>query len=241
MMIDTIGAISDNVENRRVEYSDNVIHGRQPTGAVRSVLRTLSVFLATTAIGLSSVSSPRLQSECLAASVRWQVATCKAADLDGDLQPDFTLSEQQPGSINPFHSVSVHLSRGETAQELVLPAGRSALSISLRDVDGDGDLDIVLIGGLNQTVGVFINDGNGNFSSDEQDRYVTAPSTAGTGLGAPRSPDSCMCGECHKQSGCATARDRESSELLHLAPGPRAETQSIHPRRLSAPHQSRAP
>ena len=48
--------------------------------------------------------------------------------------------------------------------------------IGLNDLDGDGDLDLVLAGG--QTIGIFENDGNGNFT-DRSANYGPASTYSG--------------------------------------------------------------
>ena len=139
--------------------------------------RTLALLLAISALALASQPASDIERDCLAASIRWRQFGCAVSDLDGDHQADFAFPAPAYGSAHRPAFLAVHLSGTQAAYELPLPAGRPALAFVLRDVNGDGYVDIALIGGLNQTVGVFLNDGSGRFEFDLLDRYLTAPST----------------------------------------------------------------
>ena len=133
----------------------------------------LSVAVWTLVVCAGTVLAQRpseLALDCLTANVRSQQRVCVAADIDADHHPDYAFSP-----AGRRLSLSLRLSAGDTTVELVAPPGREAYSYALRDVDGDGDLDIALLGAADQTVGVFLNDGDGGFVFDAQDRFLSAP------------------------------------------------------------------
>jgi hypothetical protein len=87
-----------------------------------------------------------------------------AADFDGDMQPE--IATLRPGSSTPdghWHHVSIALSSGRPSTFSV--ASREALlHLFPRDVDEDGDTDLVLVRPLaNEPIGVWLNEGSGQF------------------------------------------------------------------------------
>jgi hypothetical protein len=215
---------------------------RRPTSRrVCVVFRTVALVLATGALALASRPAADVERDCIAASIRWHQFGCAVSDLDGDHQADFAFPVQVYGSANRPASISVHLSSTQGAYELTLPAGRPALAFVLRDVNGDGYVDIALIGGLNQTVGVFLNNGSGRFEFDILDRYVTAPSTDFSQLSPPGRSASWLCATWNSGSQPAALRGRRRTDFLNNAAvhGPVHEPVDL-PRFLDLP-RNRAP
>ncbi len=116
--------------------------------------------------------------DCVAAALHRFAAGCVVASLDTDDQLDVAMGLEPAGSGRFAGTISIHLSNGKADQHLALPHnGQSVFGLFARDVDGDGDLDIALTGGGNQTLGVYLNDGSGQFKFDESDSYITEPNT----------------------------------------------------------------
>jgi len=151
-------------------------------------LRTpaLLLCLATAACAFPAHADPAR--DCVAANARIRPAICAASDLDGDRLADYAISRGFLGSSARHASISVHLSSTPDPYLLLLPDGLMASSFVFRDVDGDGRLDIALLGGLNETVGVFLNAGSGRFEFDREGRYLTAPSRDSSALAPPSHP-----------------------------------------------------
>jgi hypothetical protein len=85
------------------------------------------------------------------------------ADLDGDLFPELVLAGSLtiPGNA-PLSKLSVLKNYfGTFLPAVAYTANNHPLSISARDVDSDGDPDILLVNPAAGAVSVFVNDGNG--------------------------------------------------------------------------------
>ena len=154
-----------------------------------TIPRILGLFVLAVAAAFGAETEIARRTECLTASAAiGSFRGCAVSDLDGDHQADYAISQRisthgRPGSI------SVHLSRTQSDAELVVPDGVSAHSFILRDVNGDGDLDVALLGSLDQTVGVFLNRGQGRFEFEKGGLYLTSPCSESHGLSVPYSPE----------------------------------------------------
>ena len=156
----------------------------------RNIILTLASLVLCGAAAQALPSSTRAERDCLAASVRWSRFACAVSDLDGDHKADYAIVESSSGVVGRAGVLSIRLSSTTDVREVPLPEGRPALAFALRDMNGDGHVDIALIGGLNQTIGVLLNDGSGKFEFDFLDRYLTAPDPDNSGLTSPlRSPE----------------------------------------------------
>ncbi|HLI86309.1 MAG TPA: VCBS repeat-containing protein [Bryobacteraceae bacterium] len=94
-------------------------------------------------------------------------------DFDGDHRTDLVYARPQ-GSLNGTYryQVEVRLTAESGFSFAVASGTAGGLRISTRDVDGDQDLDLVItsaFGGLR--VGVWINDGHGNFTQGVAESY----------------------------------------------------------------------
>ena len=87
------------------------------------------------------------------------------ADFDGDNQPDFaTVQLGQHGRAEGRYSIGFQLSSGPR-QSIVITAPVGGLQVTLRDVNGDNSLDlIVTTEWLRKPVAVLLNDGHGHFT-----------------------------------------------------------------------------
>jgi VCBS repeat protein len=89
-------------------------------------------------------------------------------DLDGDLTPDRVRSTAVGADRQGFaYSVEFEMSAGRASAPIAVHAGNPwGLRIMPRDVDGDHDLDLVVTSGeFGEAVDVWINDGQGGFTS----------------------------------------------------------------------------
>lgn len=205
------------------------------------VFRTLVLLLLSGTLALAAQPAPDVERDCIASSIRWRQFGCAVSDLDGDSQADFAFPVTDYGSTHRPAFLSIHLSSTPTIYELSLPADRPALAFVLRDVNGDGYVDIALIGGLNQTVGVFLNDGSGRFEFDRLDRYVTAPSTDFSQLGPPSRATVSLCEAWNSASQPAAVRAERRLDGVESAALCRADIDPVDLLRFSDPPRSRAP
>jgi len=94
------------------------------------------------------------------------------ADLDGDLQPDVaTVRVEGIGPVTTHYRIELQLSAGLSGA-IAVNAPFGGLLVTPRDVDGDSDLDlIVTTSRLHLPVGIWINDGRGQFSAANPAAY----------------------------------------------------------------------
>jgi len=95
-------------------------------------------------------------------------------DLDGDRKIDIAQSREidRSGSGH-FYGVELRLSHdGQSGSFTFSSPDGLGVSVAAMDVDGDHDLDLVISGRLlGQRIGVWINDGNGEFTQDLHGLY----------------------------------------------------------------------
>jgi hypothetical protein len=116
-----------------------------------------------------------------------------------------------------------------------------ASSFIFRDVDGDGRPDIALLGGFNETVGVFLNAGSGRFEFDHEGRYLTAPSRDLSEIAPPLHSPVCDCAELSPGSDCAVCSYAGAAYELPAGSARVAESRSTLTRRPHGVVHSRAP
>jgi hypothetical protein len=205
------------------------------------VLRIPGLFVCAAAVALSLPSRPALERECVIANVEAHPAACLVSDLDGDRQADYAVSIDLAGqSLHPA-SISIHLSSAPQGYQLLLPDGLSVLSFIFRDVDGDGHPDIALLGGFNETVGVFLNDGSGGFRFDSRDRYLTPPNHDLSEMAPPPLARASDCAEPGSGSSCAVSSQSRVVGKLHAASMPIAHRPTGLDRCCFSSARSRAP
>lgn len=161
--------------------------------------------------------STAVERECMAASIRAHRAVCAVSDLDDDRQADYALTNDLAGSPARPAAILILLSGTREPYQLLLPQGLVASSFTFRDVNGDGKLDLALLGGLNETVGVFLNEGSGRFQFDRQERYLTAPSRDSSEMSLPPRAWLCDCVEPSSGSHHAVCSDPDVAHALPAA------------------------
>jgi hypothetical protein len=141
------------------------------------LLRTLILLSLLGLTGLSATANPDVQKPLVTPS--GPGLPFAIADFDGDLRPDLASIEAGPNnSGNASYSIQLQLtSSGRQFIQLVAPAG--GLSITARDVNGDGSIDLILsTAGFREPVAIFLNDGHGRFSRVELSDFPEAFTTA---------------------------------------------------------------
>jgi hypothetical protein len=105
-------------------------------------------------------------------------------DLNADGRPDYVIADRiARGAAGFEYSVELSIS-GLASQSVTFDSRESALAVSLRDVDHDQDLDVVVSSELSTTiVRVWLNDGRGAFveaaSAGTSGDWHAGPSLAG--------------------------------------------------------------
>lgn len=142
-----------------------------------TVLRLIA--LALWAASALSVASPVLAASALPPSQSltttpplWNYGGA-IADLDGDGRSDLAIVTSKSWGPKTFrYKVELALSSGVGPSSFSVFAEEGGLRILPRDVDGDGDLDLVIISARSfAPVGVWINDGHGGFTQGDETTY----------------------------------------------------------------------
>jgi len=94
-------------------------------------------------------------------------------DVDGDGLPDIYLTSNQ-GSNALYRNLGDFHFEDITARAGVAMTGRHSTGAVFADVDGDGDLDL-LVSTLGGGVALFLNDGHGSFTERTQDAGLGSP------------------------------------------------------------------
>ncbi len=123
-------------------------------------------------VGLAS--KPRAHPPLLPSVVSTSMGQSLAiTDLDGDGRPDLAFIKAEGWGPNGLeHRIELHLTSGAGPRFLKVYAGLAGLRISHRNLDDDGDRDLVITTEWSLTpVAVFINDGHGRFTEADPDAY----------------------------------------------------------------------
>jgi hypothetical protein len=121
----------------------------------------------------ASAASSRQASQVPTNTPPWQDYGGAIADLDGDGRNDLaTVRSNIRGPKTFRYQVELALSSRKGVSSFSVSAEEGGLRIVPRDVDGDGDLDLVITSARSLTpVGVWINDGHGGFTQGDSTAY----------------------------------------------------------------------
>jgi hypothetical protein len=110
------------------------------------------------------------------------------ADLDGDRHADMAIAHPRGRVDGAYrYQIEIVLSAQPYGAFEIESGPVAGLRITARDVDGDHDLDLVITDAFTrETVGVWINDGNGQFTRAEAENcWKPAPQSADYTLADP--------------------------------------------------------
>ena len=115
-------------------------------------------------------------------------------DLDGDTQSDRVRSTAiGPDGLEYRYNIEFEMSTGRIHKPISILSGDAwGLQIASRDVDGDHDMDLVVTGGTpRHPLGVWTNDGDGNFTGAGVQQFSTSVWLDDISFRAvsPRTPD----------------------------------------------------
>jgi len=103
------------------------------------------------------------------------------ADLDGDGRPDFAIVRAEGWDSKGLrYRIELQLTTRVSPSSFSVSAEKGGLRIFPRDVDGDGDLDLVVMSAWTLApVGVWINNGHGEFTQGDLTAYPRSIWTEG--------------------------------------------------------------
>jgi hypothetical protein len=106
------------------------------------------------------------------------------ADLDGDGRPDLAIVRAEGRSVKGFYyRVELQLSAHLGTSSFKLSAPQGGLHIVARDVNDDGELDLVITSAWSHSpVSVWINDGHGTFTESDSAAYPKSIWIEGPGI-----------------------------------------------------------
>jgi len=114
-------------------------------------------------------------------------------DLNADGRPDFAIADRVGRGIDGFeYAIELSIAGGRS-ESVEFDSDLDALNITLRDVDRDRDLDVVVTGAVSRSiVAVWLNDGAGQFHRVAPAAYSTTWIAASSSLTDSPSPDSAL-------------------------------------------------
>jgi len=106
------------------------------------------------------------------------------ADLDGDRHADVAIVKPEGWSARGFeYRIELRLTTRAGTSSFKVAGETGGLRIVARDVDGDGDLDLVIKSARSLApVGVWINDGHGRFTEGDPGAYPPSIWSEGPGV-----------------------------------------------------------
>ena len=133
-------------------------------------------------------------------------------DLNADGRPDYVIADRIGRGASGFeYAVELWIS-GLASQSVTFDSRESALAVSLRDVDHDQDLDVVVSSELSPTVvRVWLNDGRGAFA-EAASTGTSGDWHAGRSLAGDAGADQAMAAE------SVSRRADEGAGAVHTCP-----------------------
>jgi hypothetical protein len=141
------------------------------------------MFWALSAVSTASETPAAFAAEFTASSSLWDQGSA-VGDLDGDGRPDLAIVRQKGRSAGGFrYQVEINLTTRTSPTCFSVSASEGGLNIIPRDVDGDGDLDLVITSAWSLSpVGLWINDGHGGFTQGDPSAYPQSIWTESSGI-----------------------------------------------------------
>jgi len=146
---------------------------RCPRPLASSLILCVLWAMAATCLGYEVPHSLTLRQS--ASSAAWDQGGA-TADFDGDGRPDLAIVRAEGQGAKGFsYRVELQLSTRRDLSFFPVSAAPGGLHIVPRDVNGDGELDLVITSAWSRApVGVWINDGHGVFTQGDAEVYPTA-------------------------------------------------------------------
>ena len=164
------------------------------------------------------------------------------ADFNTDGRPDFAVADHTGRRTDGFGYRIEFSIAGEASRLVTFESTHEAVTIHVADVDRDNDLDLVVgAPASGETVGVWLNDGAGHFTSSDI-RHAPAAIRAVQALGTGAPSGVVRAAELPPREtgpGVPTARDRFSRRGVRRLAGSSAE--NLPSARVPSPIRLRAP
>ena len=186
----------------------------------------LPVVMGFTAAVLIWVLSSCLASRTASGSVSQLARACAApdqgalvADLDGDGRPDLVVVKGSGWGQKGFeYQLELDLTTRRTPRSFAVIAREGGLRIVARDVDADGDLDLLITGAWSLApVGVWINDGHGKFTEANPAAYPSSIWGGGAAIFSETPERALQAGFLPSYHDCAGFCDRHGPCALVIA------------------------
>jgi hypothetical protein len=141
---------------------------------MKVIFRSISVAFAVVLFSALCVAAPQPSALAFFPRLKHGIFARNAviADLDGDGRPDLAIAKiGHSGRQGSQYRLKVYLSQSGARSRLDIPV-RDGMFFLARDIDGDGDLDLIVMGSWPPApVAVWINDGHGRFSLTDPTAY----------------------------------------------------------------------
>ncbi|MES2703127.1 MAG: FG-GAP-like repeat-containing protein [Bacteroidota bacterium] len=145
-----------NSSPRNVAIDDVDLDGKPDLVIGYSSSDAVSVLRNTATAGTITTGSFATKVDLTAGTAPYDVAT---GDMDGDGKPDIVAVNQASNTVSVFRNTATSgtISSGSFATKIDFTTGTSPQGVSIKDIDGDGKLDIVVANYSSGSISVFRN------------------------------------------------------------------------------------